>query len=186
MLNASIFSIKIEGKTFAKGGLISKGIWTLIPFLTKGAKLLTWAENLDKLFILERPQGSDLSLFVVSNGNKVKIPSEIKPPLPKLLVALGLRLCYLCKIAFNFRENNIPEHFFGKSVSSILGSKIIYIIYMPLFLVDSESGRCSWHHVPNLNFHLKRLNNGLQENSEAETTDDETASPRTRRRRNRR
>ena len=59
-------------------------------------------------------------------------------------------------------------------------------IYIPLFLVDSESGRCSWHHVPNLNFHLKRLNNGLQENSEAETTDDETASPRTRRRRNRR
>ena len=63
------------------------------------------------------------------------------------------------------------------------GQKVISI---PLFLVDSESGRCSWHHVPNLNFHLKRLNNGLQENSEAETTDDETASPRTRRRRNRR
>ena len=55
------------------------------------------------------------------------------------------------------------------------------------FSVDTESGRCSWHHVPNLNFHLKRLNNGLQENgSEADSTDDETASPRGRRRRNRR
>merc|ERR1719414_1599342 len=68
-----------------------------------------------------------------------------------------------------------------------------FIIYDPQ-LQEDKDGKCSWHHVPNMNFHLKRLNNGLQEmNSEAETTDDETSSPshRTsgaagRRRRNRR
>ena len=36
---------------YAKGGLISEGIFNLVPFLTKGAKSLSWAENLNKLFI---------------------------------------------------------------------------------------------------------------------------------------
>ena len=78
----------------------------------------------------------------------------------------------------------------GKRMSKIRPE---FIIYDPQ-LQEDKDGKCSWHHVPNMNFHLKRLNNGLQEmNSEAETTDDETSSPshRTsgaagRRRRNRR
>ena len=78
----------------------------------------------------------------------------------------------------------------GKRMSKIRPE---FIVYDPQ-LQEDKDGKCSWHHVPNMNFHLKRLNNGLQEiNSEAETTDDETSSPshRTsgaagRRRRNRR
>ena len=74
----------------------------------------------------------------------------------------------------------------GKRMSKIRPE---FIVYDPQ-LQEDKDGKCSWHHVPNMNFHLKRLNNGLQEmNSEAETTDDETSSPRAgggRRRRNRR
>ena len=72
-----------------KGGLISEGILTLLPLLplpTKGAKSLPSAENLNKLFTEKggkfqfSAQESDLASFV-DNGTKVKIPSEIKPPL---------------------------------------------------------------------------------------------------------
>ena len=69
-----------------KGGLISEGILTLVPLPTKGAKSLSCAENLNKLFTVKggkfkfSAQGRDLALFV-DNGTKVKILSEIKLPL---------------------------------------------------------------------------------------------------------
>ena len=37
----------------AKGGLISEGILTLVPLPTKWSKLLSSAENLNKLFIIK-------------------------------------------------------------------------------------------------------------------------------------
>ena len=70
----------------AKGGLISEGILTLVPFPTKCAKSWPWAENLNKLFTEKgekfesSAQGQDLASFV-GNVSKIKIPSEIKPPL---------------------------------------------------------------------------------------------------------
>ena len=73
--------------------------------------------------------------------------------------------------------------FLGKRVSKIRPE---FIIYDPQLPEDSETGKCSWHCVPQLSVHLKRLNQGLQEVSEAETTDEETSSPRGRRRRHRR
>ena len=66
-----------------KGSLISDGILTLVPLPIKGAKLLPWAENLNKLFtvlcgkFIFSAQGSDLAPFV-GNGTKFKLPSEIK------------------------------------------------------------------------------------------------------------
>ena len=63
----------------------------------------------------------------------------------------------------------------GKRMSKIRPEFIIYDPQLP----EDKDGKCSWHHVPNMNFHLKRLNNGLLQelnNSEAETTDDETSS----------
>ena len=58
-----------------KGGLISEGIFTLVPF----------PKNLNKLFTVmgrkfKTAQESDLTPFV-GNGTKFKIPFEIKPPL---------------------------------------------------------------------------------------------------------
>jgi hypothetical protein len=64
-----------------KGGFVSE---LVLP--TKGAKLLSWAENRNKFFIVMvgkfkfSAQENDLALFVC-NGTKVKIPFEIKPPL---------------------------------------------------------------------------------------------------------
>ena len=49
---------------------------TLVPLPAKGAKSLSWAEHLNKF----SAQESDLTPFV-GNETKVKIPSEIKPPL---------------------------------------------------------------------------------------------------------
>ena len=73
----------------SKGGLISQGISFLVPLPIIGAKSLPWAENLNKLFTVmgqeikffcSSAQGSNLAPFV-GNGTKIKIPSEIKPPL---------------------------------------------------------------------------------------------------------
>ena len=70
----------------AKCGLISEGILTLVQLPTKGAKLISRAENLNKLFPVMGgkfkfpAQESDLAPFV-GNGTKFKIPSEIKLPL---------------------------------------------------------------------------------------------------------
>ena len=69
-----------------KSGLISKGILILDPFPTKGAESLPWAENLNFLLLTVNnvfkfsAQGSNLTPFI-GNGTKVKIPSEIEPPL---------------------------------------------------------------------------------------------------------
>ena len=58
-----------------KDGLISEGILTLVPFSIKGAKTLSWAENLNKLFtVMGRKfkfssQERDLAPFV-DNGTK--------------------------------------------------------------------------------------------------------------------
>ena len=82
----------------SKGGLISEGILTLVSLQTKGAKSLSWTENLNKLltvmgnktnFLLR----SDLEPFV-GIGTKVKIPSEIKLP----LVKMELRFYLLSKL----------------------------------------------------------------------------------------
>ena len=68
------------------GSLISEDILILVPLPIKGAKLLPWAENLNKLFAVMcgkfkfSAQESDLSPFV-GNETKFKIPSEIKWPL---------------------------------------------------------------------------------------------------------
>ena len=69
-----------------KGDLISESILTLVPLPIKVAKSIPRAENLNKLFIVMdgklkfSVQGSNLAPFV-GNGTKIKIPSEIKPPL---------------------------------------------------------------------------------------------------------
>ena len=69
-----------------KGGLISEVILALVSLATKGAKILTWVENLKKLFTKKDrkfklpAQESYFELFV-GNGTELKIPSEIKPPL---------------------------------------------------------------------------------------------------------
>ena len=69
-----------------QSGLISEGILYFVPLATKGAKSLPCAENLNfspitvsNLF-KSSAQWNNLALFV-GNGTKVKIPSEIKPPL---------------------------------------------------------------------------------------------------------
>ena len=72
----------------SEGGLISEGILNLVmvPLPTKGVKSLPWAENLNfppftvNNLIKFSAQGRDLAPFF-DNGTKVKIPSEIKPPL---------------------------------------------------------------------------------------------------------
>ena len=71
-----------------KGGLISEGIVTLVPLPVKSAKSLPLANSLNKLITVITigrkykfsAQGSDLAPFV-DHGNKIKVPSEIKPPL---------------------------------------------------------------------------------------------------------
>ena len=76
--------------TGSKVGLFSEDILTLNPLSKKGAKSLPWAENLNKLFTEKggkfklSPQGRNLAPFV-GNGTKVKIPSNIKQPLPDLV-----------------------------------------------------------------------------------------------------
>ena len=63
---------------YAKGRLISEGILTLVPLPTKGAKLLSWAESLNKLFTVMgwkfkfSTQEIDLAPFVAM-GPKSKI-----------------------------------------------------------------------------------------------------------------
>ena len=83
--NAEIFGpwCKAENTT-CKGGLISEGV--LVPLPAEDSKSLPWAKNLNlppikvnKLFIFSA-QRSDLAPFI-GNGTKVKIHSEIKPPL---------------------------------------------------------------------------------------------------------
>ena len=74
-----------------KGSLISEGNLNLVPLPIKNAKLLPWAEKLNfppialnKLSKLSA-QGSDLALFI-GDRTKVKIPSEIKPPLKRIVM----------------------------------------------------------------------------------------------------
>ena len=76
----------IDALLIVKGGLISEGILTLVPLLTKSAKSLPQAEisnfppfSVNILFKFS-VQGRDLAL-VFGNGTKFKISSEIKPPL---------------------------------------------------------------------------------------------------------
>ena len=72
---------------FDKGDLISEGILNLVLLPTKDAKSHPKAENLyflpfsvnNSLFKFSA-YGQDLASFV-GNGTKIKIPSEIKPPL---------------------------------------------------------------------------------------------------------
>ena len=75
-----------RGVFFAKGGLISEGILTLVPLPAKSAKSLYWAENLNfppltvnSLFKFSALE-SNLA-HIVGNGTEVKLFSEIKPPL---------------------------------------------------------------------------------------------------------
>ena len=83
----------------------------MVPLPIKGAKLLPWAENLNKLFTVLcgkfkfSAQGSDLAPFV-GNGTKFKIPSEIKPPLvwPEKLETLSC-LPSLHRGHFQFRSS---------------------------------------------------------------------------------
>ena len=81
--------LSIKHFVFAKGFLLSEGIFSLAPLLTKSAKSLPWAENLNFPPILKvnnlfkfSAQASDLVPFV-AYGTQDKIPSEIKPPLMK-------------------------------------------------------------------------------------------------------
>ena len=70
-----------------KGDLISEDILTLVLLPKKGAKLLPWAENLNKLFTVKSgklklsAQGRDLAPFFFGNGTKVKVFSQNKLPL---------------------------------------------------------------------------------------------------------
>ena len=69
-----------------KGGFISEGILNLVTLPSKGAKSFPWTENSNfppssvNNLLKFSAQGRDLAYFV-GNGSKVKIPSEIKPPL---------------------------------------------------------------------------------------------------------
>ena len=71
-----------------KGSLISEGISNLVALPKKGAKSCPWAESLNfPPFTVNNlykflTQGQDLASFL-GNGNKVKIPFEIKPSLSK-------------------------------------------------------------------------------------------------------
>ena len=64
----------------AKGGLISKGILTLVLLPKKGAKLLIFLSRKICMKFKFSAQEIDLAPFV-GNGIRVEIPSEIKPPL---------------------------------------------------------------------------------------------------------
>ena len=74
--------------TFTKGGLISEVILSLVPLPTKGAKSLLRrkfefpSKTVNNLLFKFSAQESNLAPFV-GDGNKVKITSEIKPPLLK-------------------------------------------------------------------------------------------------------
>ena len=70
----------------AKGGLISEGILTLVPFPTKCAPNLAPEQKIWISCLLKRAGNSNFLLgqilvSFVGNVSKVKIPSEIKPPL---------------------------------------------------------------------------------------------------------
>ena len=69
----------------SKGGLILEGILTLVPLPTKSAKSLSCAENLNfpplTVDSLDKFSAQESDLAIVGNGTKVKIPSEIKPPI---------------------------------------------------------------------------------------------------------
>ena len=73
-------------QTPIKGGLISEKYFDFGPIAKKRYQIT--AENLNQLFTVMggkfklSAQGRDLAPFV-GNGTKVKIPSEIKPPLIK-------------------------------------------------------------------------------------------------------
>ena len=73
-------------KDSVKGGLISKGSLNSAPLPSKGAKSLSWAENLNKLLYW---YGQEIQIFCsgewfgpfVANGTQVNKTSEIKLPL---------------------------------------------------------------------------------------------------------
>ena len=76
----------LNSTSLIKGGLISKGIMTLVTLQKKGAKSCNCADNFNKLFTVKGgkfklfDQLRDLAPFI-GNGTKVKIPSEINLPL---------------------------------------------------------------------------------------------------------
>ena len=67
------------------GFLILEGILTLVPLPKKGAKSLSCAENLNfppmTVDSLDKFSAQESDMAIVGNGTKVKIPSEIKPPI---------------------------------------------------------------------------------------------------------
>ena len=81
-----------------KGGLISEGILTLVPLPAKCAKLISRAEDFNKLFTEKgrkfkvSAQGCDLALFV-GNGSKDKIPtfSNISCQIPAWLTLTAMQ-----------------------------------------------------------------------------------------------
>ena len=80
--------INRPGKTpidfLPKGSLISEGILSLVPLPKKGVKSRPWAESLNFPALYSKHL---IQIFCsgarFGNGTKVRIPSEIKPPLVK-------------------------------------------------------------------------------------------------------
>ena len=114
-----------------KGSLISEGIFTLFSLPTKGAKSHPWTESLNfppftvnNLFKFSA-QGRDLAPFF-GNGIKVKIPSEIKPPLystdiSSLQLFFGSHSCMIrCSATFltkNYlQQTTTSKHFCQKNI----------------------------------------------------------------------
>ena len=136
----------------AKGSLISEGIMTLVPLPTKSVKSRPWAESLNKLFTEKcgkfkfSAQGRDLAPFV-GNGTKVKMPSEIKPPLKKILLNHRELLfeCALCTFAnmyrrdlvWHLREHHRKEHGFSD------GQLVKEFVHMPKDLRKIICIKCS-------------------------------------------
>ena len=91
ILTSSYFSCPLSSVAWnpamsVKGGFISGGILNLVTLPSKGAKSFPLTENSNfppssiNNLLKFSAQGRDLAYFV-GNGSKVKIPSEIKPPL---------------------------------------------------------------------------------------------------------
>ena len=82
VFKSSISSLSV----YIKGSLIPEDILTVVPLPEKSAKFRPWAESLNflpfygKQLIQIFCSGARFGTFF-GNGTKVKIPSEIKPPL---------------------------------------------------------------------------------------------------------
>ena len=111
-----------DPKSLTKGGLISEGILTLVPLPTKVAKSLLSRKieflpiTVDDLVFKFSAQERDLALFV-SNGTKVKIFSEIKPPLGEYVSQIFF--CFFSFLEFALLQSFTTDLLSSRELKSI-------------------------------------------------------------------